>query len=120
MNFVEGRFADAENELTFLLEANVGGSLDQMRRDSVGDTSQSADAARYDDHGARRVRAAGNVGSDIGVRLLFNFSRVAADDLLDEVAAAAKAQFLGHDTESAVRGNEVDVFNAGIAFECRE
>ena len=120
MNFIERRFADAEHQLPFLLKANVGGTLDQLRRDAIGDASQSSYAARQHDHGPGGIGTAGHVGSDIGVRLLLNFSRVAADELLNEVAAPAKAEFLRDDAESAVGGDEVDVLNARIAFEGRE
>jgi len=112
VNFVEGRFANAENKLPFLFKANVSSTLDQVRGDAVGDTSQSSDAAWQNNHGAGGIGTAGNVGSDIGVRLLVNFSRVAADELLNEVAPAAKAQFLGDDTERAVGSDEVDALNA--------
>lgn len=120
MNFIERRFAYAEDQWAPLLETNIGGALDQMRRDAIGDTSQSAHAAWQNNHRARGIRTAGDVGSDIGVRLLMNFSRVAADELLNESAPAAKAQFLRHDAERAVRGDEVHALNPGIAFEGRE
>jgi len=120
MDFVERRLANAKNQRALLFEANVGGALDQVRRDAVGDTSQSSDAARQNDHGIGGIRAAGHVGSNIGIRLLVNFSRVAADELPNEVAAAAKAQFLRDDAESAVGSDEVYVLNTGIPIDGRE
>src|SRR5215470_13790704 len=35
VNFVEWGFADAEHKRTFLLEADVGGALNQVRSDAV-------------------------------------------------------------------------------------
>ena len=120
MDFVKRRFTNAENKLPFLFKANIGSPLDQVRRNAIGDTSQSSDAARQNDHGARRIGTAGDIGSDIGVRLLLNFSRVAADELLNEVASTAKAQFLRDDAKRAVGSDEVDLLNARIAFQGRE
>ena len=120
MDFIERGLANAKNQRTLLFKANVCGPLDQVRCDAIGNASQSADAAWQNNHGAGGIRTAGDVGSDIGVRLLLNFSRVAADELLNEVAPAAKAQLLRDDTERAVGGDEVDALNARIAFEGRE
>jgi len=74
VNFVERRFANAENELAFFFEANVSGTLSQMRRDAIGDSRERTDAAGQNDHRVGRVRAAGDVGTDVGIGLLLNFA----------------------------------------------
>src|SRR5580704_1574888 len=73
VDFVQRRFTHAQDERTLLFEADVGGALDQVRGDAVGDAGQSAHAAGEHDHGVGGVRAAGHIGSDIGVRLFFDF-----------------------------------------------
>jgi hypothetical protein len=116
VNFVERGFADTEHQRTFFFEADIGGALDEVGRNAVGDASQRADAARQDDHRVGRVGAAGNVGADIGVGLLLNFAGGAApEELSDEVVAAAEAKLFSHDAQRAVGGNEVDGFSALIA-----
>src|SRR5436853_6888176 len=49
MNFIERRFANAEHQRTFFLEANVGGALDQLRCDSVRHASEGPNATRQHD-----------------------------------------------------------------------
>jgi hypothetical protein len=121
MDFIEGRFADAKQERPFFFEADIGSSLDKLRGNAVGDAGQSSHAAGHDHHGVRGIRAAGNVGSDIGIRLLMNFRgglrRITAEDLSDKIAAAAQPEFLGDNAQSAVRGDEINVFDAPVAFD---
>ena len=42
--------------------------------------------------------------------------RLAAQDLADQVAAAAQAEFLGHDAQGAVGGDEIDGLDARVAL----
>src|SRR5207249_10635129 len=79
-----------------------------MRGDAVGNAGECSDAARDDDHRVRRIRTAGNVRADVGIRLLFDFSRSLAEKLTDEFAAAIEFKFFGDDAQSAVGGDEVD------------
>ncbi len=74
MDFVERRFADAKNQRTLFFEAHVGGALNQVGSAAVGNAGQSSDAARNDDHRVGRIGTAGNVGADVGIRLLLNFA----------------------------------------------
>jgi len=116
VDFVERRLAYAKDQQALLFEAYVGGALDQVRSNAVGDTGKSTDATRDDDHRAGRIRPAGDVSSDIGIRLLMNFSRLAPDELSNEVATTAKAEFFSDDAKCAIGGDEVDVPNTNIAI----
>ena len=41
-----------------------------------------------------------------------------AQNLADQVAAAAEAEFFGHDAQGAVGGDEVHGMDARVAFGC--
>lgn len=69
---VERGLADAEQEGAALLEADVGGALDEVGGEAVGDSSESAHGAGQDDHGIGRVAAAGNVRADVSFGMLLN------------------------------------------------
>ena len=86
---VERRFADAEDEGAALLEADVGGSLDEVGCEAVGDGGEGSHGAREDDHGVGGVAAAGDVGSDVGVGMLLDLWGGAAEEFFGEVVAAA-------------------------------
>ena len=47
---VQRRFADAQEERAALLEADVGGALDEVSREAVSDTRESTHGAGQDDH----------------------------------------------------------------------
>ena len=117
VDFIERSFASAENKRTLFFKANVGCALDELRGDSIGDTSERSHAARDDNHGVGGIRAAGYIGSDIGIGLLLNFFGRRTDDLRDEIVASAESEFLGHDAQATVRGDEVDGLNASVGFE---
>ena len=48
-----------------LLKAYVGSALDQIRGQPMGDSCQSAHAARQDNHAIRWIAAAGRTGGDV-------------------------------------------------------
>ena len=119
VNFVERGFADREHKRTLFFEANVGGTLDQVRGDAIGNAGERADATGEHDHRVGGIRAAGDVGTDICVGLLMNLARqrrFASENLADEVVAAFEAKFFGHDAQRAVGCDEVDGLNAVVAI----
>ena len=69
---VEGGFADAEDQGTVFFEADVGGAVDEVVGEAVGDAGQGAHGAGEDDHGGGGVAAAGDVGSDVGFGMLLD------------------------------------------------
>src|SRR5207247_1792675 len=103
------RLADAEEEGAALLEADVGGSLDEVGGEAVGDGGEGSHGAREDDHGVGGVAAAGDVGSDVGVGMLLDLWGGAAEEFFGEVIAAAQMELLGEDAEGVLRGDEVDL-----------
>lgn len=50
MDAVERCLADAEDEGAALLEADIGGTLDEIGGDAVGDTGESSHGAGENDH----------------------------------------------------------------------
>jgi hypothetical protein len=88
-----------------------------MGRDSVGNAGQGAHAAWQNHHGFCGVGTAGDVATDVSIRLLLNFARSVSEQLLDKVVAAAEVEFFGHDAQGAVGRYEVYGFNAFIALD---
>ncbi len=73
MDAVEGRLAYAEDERAVLLEADIGGAVDEIRGEAVGDGGERSHGAGKNDHGVGGVAAAGDVGADVGVGVLAKF-----------------------------------------------
>jgi len=86
---IERRLADAEEEGAALLEADIGGSLDEVGGEAVGDGGEGSHGAGKDDHGVGGVAAAGDVGADVVSGCAGLWGR-AAEELFGEVVAAAE------------------------------
>lgn len=117
VDFVEGGFADAEDERAALFEAYVGGTLDEVLGESVGDAGEGAHAAGQDDHSAGGIAAAGDGCADVVFCVLGDFRGGVAEEFFGEVVAAAEAQFFCEDAEGAFCGDEVDAGDAGVGIE---
>ena len=89
MDAVEGGLADAEDEWAILFEADVGGALDEVGGEAVGDGGEGAHGAGKDDHSGGWVAAAGDVGADVGLGVLMDFFGGGAEEFFCEVVAAA-------------------------------
>jgi len=117
---VEGGFADAEDERAALFEGDVGGALDEVGGEAVGDAGEGSHGAGKDDHGGGRVAAAGDVGADVGGLVLLGFGRGVAEEFFDELVAAGEPELFGEDAEGAVGGDEVDLRDAVVGVEGAE
>jgi len=120
MNLTQRGLADAQHKRTLLFQANVRGTFDQRGRDAIGDAPERTDTAWNHDHCARRMRAAGNVGANVGVALLTNFVRVLPQKLLDQFVAAGEAKFFGDDAQAAVRHHKINALDASVSFRSHE
>ena len=100
-----------------LFQAHIRRALDQLVRRTVGDTRESAHAARQDNHGIDRVRSAGDVGADVGIILLLNLCRIAAQQLGDQFVASADAQLFRHHPQSTVGEDHIDRTDPLVAIE---
>ena len=89
MDAIEGSLADAEDERAIFFEADIGGAVDEVLREAVGDGGESAHGAGKDDHGGGGIAAASDVGSDVGVGMLLDFWRWRAEEFFCEAVAAA-------------------------------
>src|SRR5208283_2012935 len=114
---VEGRLAHAEDEWAALLQADVGGALDELDRHAVGDPRQRSHTAWQDNHGVGLVGTACYVGADVGVVLLADFLRSSPQQLIDQLVAAGDLELFGHHAQSAVGENKVDGRDALIALQ---
>jgi len=70
---VEGCLAYTEKQRAIFFEADVGGALDEVLREAVGDGGECSHGAGKNDHGVGGVAAAGDVGADVGFGMLLDF-----------------------------------------------
>ena len=117
---VERGLADAEDERAVFLEADVGGALDEVGGEAVGDGGERAHGAGQDDHAVGGVAAAGDVGADVGFGVLLDLVGGGAEEFFGEVVAAAELQLFGEDAEGVLGGDEVDVCDASVGDEGAE
>ncbi len=119
VNAIEGRLAHAEDERTALLEAYVGRALDEVRRHSVGNASQSSHGAGKNNHGVGGIATAGDVGCDVGFRVMKNLAgggwRV--EELFHKIVAAAELHLFGEDAQGGFAGDKVDMGDARVSVE---
>ena len=120
MDAVEWCLADAEDEGAVFLEADVGGAVDEVLCEPVGDGREGAHGAGEDDHRVGGIAAAGDIGSDVGFGVLLEFGAGSAEEFFGEVVAAAEVKLFGEDAEGAVGGDEVDFGDAGVGGEGAE
>jgi len=121
VNLVEWCLADAQHKGALLFETNVGSPLDERGCNPIRNTGQRAHAARDHNHRIGGIRPAGDIGTDVRVRLLVNlkggFFNDGRKNLGDEVAAAGESELLGHDSQGAVGGDEVNVLHSTVALD---
>lgn len=89
MDAIERSFAHAENERTAFFEADIGGAMDEVAGETVGDRSERSHGARKDDHGAGGVASAGDGGADVGVAVLAELVAGSAEKLFCKIVAPA-------------------------------
>jgi len=118
VDLVQRSLAHAEHQRTLLFQANVGGSLDELSREAVGNLGQCAHAAWDHDHRVGGIGAAGNVGADVVVALRMNFLWIRAEYLLDQIAAAGYTELFGNDAQCAIAGDEVDSLDSLVVLQC--
>ena len=70
LNRTEGSLARHEDQLAPLFQMHVGGAVDQVVGQAVGDRRHRAQAARTDDHSGREKRSAGDAGGEIAVAMI--------------------------------------------------
>jgi hypothetical protein len=114
MDAVEWGLADAEDERAIFFEADVGGAVDEVLREAVGDRGESTHGAGKDDHDVGGVAAAGDVGSDVGVGVLLDFGGGSAEEFFYEPVAATEMKFFCEDAEGVFADDEVDLRDAVV------
>ena len=117
VDFVERSFAQAQDEGAALLEADVGGTLDEVAGEAVRDSGERAHAAGHDDHAGGGVAAAGDGGSDVVFGVLRNFRGGLTEKFFCEIGAARDAQLFGEDAEGVFRGDEMDAGDPVVGVE---
>jgi hypothetical protein len=120
MDLIEGGFADAEHQGAPFFQTNVGRPLDQMGRVAVGDPGQSSGAAWNNDHAVSKIRAAGDIRTNVRIRLLLDFGGSLTEQSLNELVAAFDADFFGNYSKGALRSDEVDGFDPIVALDGKQ
>ena len=70
---LNGRVANAKNQLAAFLEHDIGGAGDEVVADAIGDGGERAHGAGNDDHGVDVVAAGSDGGANIFVGDGFDF-----------------------------------------------
>ena len=96
---IEGRFADAEQEWSALLEANIGSPMDEVGGEAVGDGRERSHGTGKDDHSIAGAAATGDAGADVGVGVLRDFSGALSKKLQGKIVATADLQLGGEDAQ---------------------
>jgi len=89
MDAVEGGFADAEQQRVALFKADIGGAVDEVRSEAIGNGGERSHGTGQDDHGVCGIAATGDVGADVGLGMLLDFGRWRADEFFCQVIAGA-------------------------------
>ena len=117
---VEGGLADAQDEGAALFEADIGGALDEVLGEAMGNAGEGAHGARENDHAVAGVRAAGDGSADVFVGELGDLGGALAEQLFHKGVAAVDGGLFRQDAEGAGRDDEVDVGDAGVGVEGAE
>ena len=103
-----------------LLEANVGGALDEVGCHAIGNAGQRAHGAGQDNHSVGGSAAAGDAGPDVCLRVLDNLgvrAVVGAEEFLCECVASAELHLFGEDAQRCLAGDEVYIGDARVGVE---
>jgi hypothetical protein len=117
MDQVERGLANAQNERAPLLEADVGGTLDEGTGEAVGNARKRAHRAGQDDHGRGGVGAAGNVCTYVRIGQVLGFRRDTAKKALWQVDSAGNFKLFRQNAQGTVAGYEVNVGDAGVRLK---
>ncbi len=117
VNEVERGFADAEYEAAAFLQADVGGALDKVLGQAVGDAAQGSHGAGKDDHGGDGVGTRSDRRADVLMRQQRDAICGVAEELFHKAGATGYANLFGEDTKSAGRDDEVNAVDAVVVFE---
>lgn len=116
---VEGRFADAENERTALLERDIGCAFDKAVGEAVADGGERAHGAGQHDHAVRGIAAASDACADVAVFKQVELGVVRdgrGSEFLERfeeaTAPAGQAVLFGQDTHRVVGDEEADALDA--------
>ena len=120
VDLVERRLADAEHELALFFEADIGGALDELIGEAIGNFGEGSHAARDDEHGIGGVGTAGDRGANVVVVEDFDLGRRRTEQLLNEVVASGEAELFGDHAEAAVGGDKVSLFNTLVGLNAAE
>jgi len=120
VNEVERGLSDAQDERAALLEADVGGPLDEVLGETVGDAAEGSHGAGQNDHAVGGIGAAGDVGANVLMGELHDFGGRCAEELLDETVGAIQAGLFGEDAQRAGADDQVDVGDAVVGFQSLE
>lgn len=120
MDLVERGFSDAEHQGASLLETYVSRPLDQVGSVAVRDSRQGSRATGKDDHAVGEIGAAGDIRTNVRVRLLLDLGGSLTEQSINQLVAAFDADFLGNDSKRALRSDEVDGFDPLVALDGKQ
>ena len=119
MDAVERCFAQAEDERTAFLQADVGGAGEEVVRDTAGDRAERASRARGDHHGVDGGAAGGDASADVLVRQVLDFFRRAAGEERRQFLAVGGdgSEFRGEQPQARIGSDQEHVGYAAVGVE---
>lgn len=117
VDLVQGRFTNAQHQPALLLEADIGGPLDQLVCQAIGDLGKGTHTAGNDHHRIGRIRARSNGRPNIVVIKGFDLGGLRSEKLLEQARSTAQPKFLSDHAKGAIGGNKVRLFNTLVGFD---
>jgi len=117
MDPIERSLAHAKDKRMALFEADVGGAMDEVAGEAIGDGGERSHGAGKHDHGAGGIASAGDAGADVGVCVLPELIGRCSEQFFCKIVASAQLKFFREDTQGAFGRNEVNARDAIVRSE---
>jgi len=117
MNSIEGSLSHAKDERAALLEAYIGGAVDEIGCQTIRDGGEGSHGAGKNDHGLGGVASTGYAGSDVGVDVPVKLGAWESEEFFGEIVAAGEGKLFGEDAQRAFGCDEVNTGDAVVGGE---
>ena len=117
---IERRLADAQHQRTTLLQAYVGGPVDQPGRKAVRDRRKRAHGAGQHHHAVAGITAAGDAGAHVVIAQQCDLAVVLASQGGQHGGASVEAKLFRDDAKCVVRHRELHLRHTAVCQEHAE
>lgn len=117
MDAIEWSLAHAQDKRAALFEADIGGAMDEVAGEAVGDGGERPHGAGKHDHCADGVASTGDTGADVGIGVLAELIARCAEQFFCKIVAAVQLKFFCEDAQRAFGRNEVNARDTIVRSE---